>query len=148
MEHDLQKPLNMKLILCIFEQLSGLKINFHKNELFCFGKAKEEEQQYKHIFGCGAGLLPFRYLGVPIHYKTLRNSYWCPVETRFVGKLGCWKGKLLSYGDRLILINSILTSLPMFMLSFLEIPKWVFKRLDFYRSRFFWQGAKKNENID
>jgi hypothetical protein len=99
MEHDLQKALTMKLILCIFEQLSGLKINFHKSELFCFGNAREEEQQYKHIFGCEAGSMPFKYLGVPIHYKTLRNSDWYPVETRFEGKLGCWKGKLLSYED-------------------------------------------------
>jgi hypothetical protein len=30
MEHDLEKAVNMKLILCIFEQLFGLKINFHK----------------------------------------------------------------------------------------------------------------------
>ena len=44
MEHDLQKAVNMKLILCIFEQLSGLKINFHKSEIFCFGKAKDDEQ--------------------------------------------------------------------------------------------------------
>jgi hypothetical protein len=43
MEHELQKILNMKLILCIFEQLSGLKNNFHKSELFCFEKAREEE---------------------------------------------------------------------------------------------------------
>ena len=49
-------------------------------------------------------------------------------------------GKLLSYGDRLSLINSVLTSLPMFMLSFLEIPKGVRKRLDMFRSRFFWQS--------
>jgi hypothetical protein len=28
----------------------------------------------------------------------------------------------------------------MFMLSFLEIPKGVRKRLDFYRSWFFWQN--------
>jgi hypothetical protein len=27
-EHDIHKVLNMKLILCIFKQLSGLKINF------------------------------------------------------------------------------------------------------------------------
>lgn len=40
MEHNLEKALNMKLVLCIFEQLSGLKINFHKSEIFCFGKAK------------------------------------------------------------------------------------------------------------
>jgi hypothetical protein len=142
MEHDLQKAVNMKLILCIFEQLSGLKINFHKSEIFCFGKAKDEENQYKQIFGCEAGSLPFRYLGIPIHYRKLLNKEWNPVETRFERKLGCWQGKLLSYGDRLVLINSVLTSLPMFMLSFLEIPKGVKKRLDFYRSRFFWQNEE------
>jgi hypothetical protein len=99
MEHDFQKAVNMKLILCIFEQLSGLKINFHKSEIFCFGKAKDHEDQYKQIFGCEAGSLPFRYLGIPIHYRKLRNKEWNPVETRFERKLGCWQGKLLSYGD-------------------------------------------------
>jgi hypothetical protein len=41
MEHDPAKAVNMKLIICIFEQLSGLKINFHKSKIFCFGKAKD-----------------------------------------------------------------------------------------------------------
>jgi hypothetical protein len=49
MEHDLNKAVNMKLIVCIFEKLSGLKINFHKSEIFCFGKAKEEEVEYKEF---------------------------------------------------------------------------------------------------
>jgi hypothetical protein len=62
------------------------------------------------------------------------------IEDRFDKKLSSWLGKLLSDGDRLILINSILTSLPMFILSFFEIPKGVRKRLDFFRSRFFWQS--------
>jgi hypothetical protein len=48
--------------------------------------------------------------------------------------------KHLSYGGRLILINSVLSSLPMFMMSLFEIPKGVFKKLDLYRSRFFRQG--------
>jgi hypothetical protein len=95
------------------------------------------EQQYKHIFGCEAGSLPFRYLGIPIHYTKLKNSEWNPVETRFMSKLGFWQGKLLSYGDRLVFIISVLSSMPMFMLSFLEIPKGARKRLDYYRSRFF-----------
>ena len=40
LEHDIAKAVNMKLILCIFEQLSGLKINFHKSEIFTFGRQK------------------------------------------------------------------------------------------------------------
>ena len=59
MEYDIAKARNMKLILCIFKQLSGLKINFHKSELFCFGKAKDEEHTYRQLFGCELGALPF-----------------------------------------------------------------------------------------
>ncbi len=47
LDHDLEQAKNMKAILCVFEQLSGLKINFHKSEIFCFGKAKEVEDQYR-----------------------------------------------------------------------------------------------------
>ena len=46
----------------------------------------------------------------------------------------------MSYGGQLVLINSVLTSMPMFLLSFFEAPKGVRKRLDFHRSRFFWQS--------
>jgi hypothetical protein len=62
----------MKLVLCIFEQLSGLKINFHKSEIFCFGKAKDIEQDYRVLFGCDIRSLPFRYLGIPNHFYKLK----------------------------------------------------------------------------
>jgi hypothetical protein len=35
MEHDLENARNLKLILSAFENLSCLKINFRKSELFC-----------------------------------------------------------------------------------------------------------------
>jgi hypothetical protein len=136
-EHDLAKAINMKLNLCFFEQLSGLKINFHKSENFCFGKAKEVESDYRNIFGCDVGTLPFKYLGIPIHYRKLLSKEWKPIEDRFERKIASWLSKMLSYEDRLVLINFVLTSLPMFLLSFFEIPIGVRKRLDFYRSCFF-----------
>jgi hypothetical protein len=49
MENNLEKALNMKLILYLFEQLSGLKINFHKSEIYCFGRAKEIEEDYREL---------------------------------------------------------------------------------------------------
>jgi hypothetical protein len=47
MEHNLEKARNMKLLLNALEELSGLKINFHKSEVFCFGEAKDYESQYE-----------------------------------------------------------------------------------------------------
>jgi hypothetical protein len=46
MEHDLEEAKNMKIILCAFEQLLGLKINIHKSELLCYGEAKDFVDQY------------------------------------------------------------------------------------------------------
>jgi hypothetical protein len=56
-----------------FEQLMGLKINFNKSEATCFGKATERMDVYARIFTCKVGKFPFRYLGVPMHFKKLAN---------------------------------------------------------------------------
>jgi hypothetical protein len=76
-----------------------------------------------------------------MHHRQLLNSEWRKVEEQFQQKLSCWKAKYLSYGGRLVLLNSILSSLPMFMMSFFEIPKGVFENLDHFTSRFFWKGT-------
>ena len=36
LEDDLAQAQNLKLILCVFERISGLKINYHKSEIFLF----------------------------------------------------------------------------------------------------------------
>jgi hypothetical protein len=43
MEHYFEQAKNMKLLLCTFENLASLKINFHKSELFCYEEAKDWE---------------------------------------------------------------------------------------------------------
>jgi len=74
MDNDLERAKNMKLLLCAFEQLSGLKINFHKSELFCYGAAKVNQIDYAQIFGCDLGSFPFRYLGILMHPRKLMNE--------------------------------------------------------------------------
>jgi hypothetical protein len=55
LEHDLEKAMNLKLLLLSFEQVFGLKINYHESEVFCFGQAFEAKDQYQHLFGCKRG---------------------------------------------------------------------------------------------
>jgi hypothetical protein len=137
MEHDLEKATNLKLILSAFEQLSGLKINFHKSELFCFGEAQDDASLYADLFGCGLGQFPISYLGISIHFRQLTIAEWKHVEERLQKRLSSWKGKLLSLGGRLVLINSVLTNMVLYMISFFQLPKGVLHRLDYFRSRFF-----------
>ena len=72
-----------------------------------------------------------------MHFRKLSNKDWKVVEERFEEKLSGWKSKLLTVGGRLVLINSVLSGLPMFMMSFFEVPKGVLKKIDYFRSRFF-----------
>jgi len=74
MSHDVEKAVNMKLLLSTFEQLSSLKINFHKSEVFCFGQAKDHKEFYSQLFGCASGKYLFRYLGLPMHFRKLYNK--------------------------------------------------------------------------
>jgi hypothetical protein len=69
MDNDLEKAKNLKLLLSAFNQLSGLKINFHKSEIFLFGDAKNSEVVYSQLPGCQIGAYPFKYLGIPMHFR-------------------------------------------------------------------------------
>jgi len=70
MDHDIEQAKNLKLLLCAFEQLSGLKINFRKSELFYFGDARDHEYQYSQLFGCNIGSYPFQVL-IPFRFLSL-----------------------------------------------------------------------------
>jgi hypothetical protein len=75
-----------------------------------------------------------------MHYRKLSNKDWKMVEERIEKRLSSWKGKYLSVGGRLVLINSVLTSLVIFMMSFSKSLEEFWKKINFYRSRFYWQS--------
>ena len=72
-EHDIDKAVNVKLLLYLFELMSGLKINFDKSEIIIIGGDNETNMAYADMFGCQVGSLPMKYLGTPISYSTLKN---------------------------------------------------------------------------
>jgi hypothetical protein len=61
--------------------------------------------------------------------------------------LTSWKGKLLSLGEILVLISSLLTNMVLYMKSFFQLPNEVLKRLDYFLSRFFWQGDSEKKKV-
>jgi hypothetical protein len=86
LEDDLVKARGLRVVLNAFERLSGLKINFHKSELYPFGEAKERVEEYVELFGCREGMFPFWYLGIPMSTSRLSNRDWRVVEERFQKK--------------------------------------------------------------
>jgi hypothetical protein len=142
LEDNLDHARNLKVILCLFEQILGLKIKFHKSDIYCLEEASEREGDFERIFTCKSGLLPVKYLGVPINKKRLRNYDWDSTEGKMRSKLGPWQGKMLVMGGRVTLINSSLTSVPLYMLSFYRIPSGVKEKMDRIRNIFLWDETE------
>lgn len=52
---DVESAKNLKFILCLFEHLSGFKINFLKSEVYCGGSASINHEIFEEIFTCKGG---------------------------------------------------------------------------------------------
>jgi uncharacterized membrane protein len=64
-----------------FEQLLGLKINFHKTEILCFGR-QNTMKVLIHIYLVASQTYPFRYLVLTMIYRKLSNKVQKHVEER------------------------------------------------------------------
>jgi hypothetical protein len=54
---------------------------------------------------CRLGSFPFKYLGVPLHHEKLRREDIHPIIDKIIKRIAGWKGRLLSYGIRLLLLK-------------------------------------------
>lgn len=89
---------------------------------------------------CKSGEIPFKYLGLPVGADPKSIATWRPVINTLERILASWKGKHLSFGGRITLINSVLNSLPVYFLSFMRIPRKVLKIITRIQRDFLWGG--------
>lgn len=87
LSHDPDKAINLKLLLYLFELMSGLKINYQKSKIFLIGGDNDIASFYANMFGCQIGNFPMKYLGVPVSFRCLKNSDLNFVDSKFVKRL-------------------------------------------------------------
>ncbi|GKV27594.1 hypothetical protein SLEP1_g36753 [Rubroshorea leprosula] len=73
---------------------------------------------------------------------------WQPLLESFKKKLSSWKGRQLSLGGRITLINSVLSSLLVFLMSVYRLPKGTLKAIDKIRKSFLWGGEGERKRIN
>ena len=72
---------------------------------------------------------------------------WDPIIRKFEARLSKWNQRNISMAGRITLINVVLTSLPLFYLSFFRAPKAVINRLTAIQRQFLWGGNREGKNI-
>lgn len=59
---------NLKHVIMWFEQISGMRVNFHRSEVITLNLEIEDIKRIAGIFNYPIGSFPLKYLGVPLHY--------------------------------------------------------------------------------
>ena len=86
------------------------------------------------ILGVEIGALPTSYLGMPLGAQS--ESY------------EIWNNVVEKYEMKLTLINSVLDSLPTYMMSVVPIPKRVINKKNKIRRKFLWQGNNERRGYN
>lgn len=84
------------------------------------------------------GKFPFIYLGCLIYYGRRKISHFENIITKVNKRILSWHNKTLSFRGKHILIESVLQSMHVYLLSAINPPKGVINRLHQLTTRFFW----------
>jgi hypothetical protein len=99
----------------LFERVSGMKINFHKNEIIPMNLEEGQIHEIAHVLNCLVGKFPLRYLGIPLHYDKLKREDLQPPLDKLIKRVAGWRGRLLAYSSRLVLIKTYLSSISVYL---------------------------------
>lgn len=145
---DMGSLMCIKKKLEIFLQASGLAVNLQKNEVFLAGVHPDAAASMVQEMGMVRGTLPVRYLGVPLHGRSLHLSEYNGLIMKMIQKVASWSAKHLSYAGRRALVQSVLMTVQQFWGSLFFLPKGVIAKIQQVCRSFLWsgvsQGAKWN----
>ncbi|XP_059291470.1 uncharacterized protein LOC132044949 [Lycium ferocissimum] len=101
---------SLKLIMEVllnYETVSGKRMKRDKS-CFCMYKtcAMSLVQDVAQITGFTRGEFPFKYLGCPIFHSRKKKAYYNDLIKKVKDKLQNWKGKLMSFRGKAVLIKS------------------------------------------
>ncbi|KAK0601643.1 hypothetical protein LWI29_026061 [Acer saccharum] len=144
LEPKIEFLVNMRRILRCFEMASGLRINFHKSCVVNVGKKRQGEEFWAVVLKCKAASLLILYLGMPLGARSSTKVFWKSVVERIEKCLAPWKRKFLSKGGRLVLIKSVLSTIPIYYMSMFKVPSNAALVIEKCQRSFFWgDGVEK-----
>ncbi|XP_074289017.1 uncharacterized protein LOC141614161 [Silene latifolia] len=124
-----------------FSAASGLYMNQQKSNIYFNGVHQHKKAQILSISGCQEGQLPFKYLGVPITAGKLGKRECQALVEKIVEKIRAVGARKCSYAGRLVIVQSVLTSLYSYWANIFLIPKGVLRKIDSICRNYMWDGT-------
>jgi hypothetical protein len=149
MQADARQLFFLKALLRSFSDLTGLKVNYSKSQIFPINVSQDRMGILCNTLGCKIGSFPFTYLGLPMGTTKPLVENYTPLMDRIKRRLTAC-ASLLSYSGRLEMVNLVLTLTATYAMCSLKLPKGVIDNIDKARKQCLWRGTdmtKKGGNL-
>ncbi|XP_074291071.1 uncharacterized protein LOC141617832 [Silene latifolia] len=123
-----------------FSSASGLTLNKSKSDIFFNGVLAGTIAIILQVSGFHHGVLPFRYLGVPISSKKLTKIEGMKLIDKILARIRGWGARHLSYSGRLVLVQSVLSTLHSCRATIFVIPSNILNRINSLCRNYLWGG--------
>ncbi|XP_026410979.1 uncharacterized protein LOC113306234 [Papaver somniferum] len=141
--HSLQ---NLKNMLVLYERASGQYVNFAKSKFYFGGDIISRAIAISNYLSMERVMFPDKYLGIQLKPGIVRHIHVRQVVEKIMDKLAGWKGKLLSFQARIVLIKSVISSYVIHSMVVYKWPCTVIKQVERAIRNFLWSGdAKKRK---
>lgn len=80
-----------------YAKASGQVVNSAKSNIFAGSLSDARLHHIANLLGFKTGVLPFKYLGIPIFKCKQNDLYFKPIVDKIKTSLSAWKGSLLSF---------------------------------------------------
>ncbi|XP_060216553.1 uncharacterized protein LOC132644029 [Lycium barbarum] len=141
---------SLEMIMKVLRKYEGVSVHkIHRNKS-CFYLHQNVSATLCHeveqTTGLTRGVFPFMYLGCPIFNTRKKKVYFNELIKKVKNMLQNWKGRLLSFGGKAVLITSVLQSMPLYLLSSMAPTKYNLNELHKIFARFFWSNKEEGKS--
>lgn len=125
-------------ILEEFGDVSGLRANRLKSNLFLAGVHGPDQVDIENILGFSLGAFPFRYLGISLAASRLRLTDYGTLIEKISNLSKAWTSLTIFYAGRLELLRSAIQGVRCYWLAIFPIPDIVIDKIGIMCRRFLW----------
>ncbi|XP_026428826.1 uncharacterized protein LOC113324751 [Papaver somniferum] len=108
-------------MLVLYERASGQCVNYAKSKFYFGADRISRVIVIYNYLGMERAMFPDKCLGIQLKPGIIRHIHVHKVVEKIMDKLAGWKGKLLSFQARLVLIKSVISS---YVIHSMDVYKW------------------------
>lgn len=119
-----------------YGRASGAKINKDKSEIMYIGRVERVEvglrveESYMRVLGVNLG----------VDSEGARDATWTGVISNIGTVCNAWRVRKLKLKGKVVVVNSLLMSMCVYVMSVMEMPAWVMNELNKIVCNFIWEG--------